>query len=99
MRDRIGQNWILLRGLTREAAHWGDFIPLLESAFPNARLPLLDLPGTGRYYRNLTPLTVEGITERVRAEALRRGALERPATVLALSLGGMVAWHWMLTYP
>ncbi|MGR8979560.1 MAG: alpha/beta fold hydrolase [Gammaproteobacteria bacterium] len=99
MRDEIGQHWILLRGLTRELAHWGDFIPLLARAFPNSRITLLDLPGAGRHYRDITPAAVNGIADRVRAEALKQGSLARPATILALSLGGMVAWEWMRRYP
>ena len=51
MNKALGQNWILLRGLARESAHWGDFIPLLQSTFPDAQLTLLDLPGTGRFHQ------------------------------------------------
>ena len=99
MNNDIGQNWILLRGLTRESAHWGEFVPLLQSAFPNARITLPDLPGTGQYFREPSPDTIRGITDRVRAEAVAQGAINQPATILALSLGGMVAWDWMQTYP
>lgn len=99
MNKKLGQNWILLRGLVRESAHWGDFQPLLQSAFPDSQITLLDLPGTGRYFRETSPATIRGITERVRAVALEQGAVNRPATILALSLGGMVAWEWMQTCP
>lgn len=99
MSKRLGDNWILLRGLTRESAHWGDFIGTLQSAFPDATLTLLDLPGTGRHYKSASPDTIRAITDTVRAEAQALGATQQPATILALSLGAMVAWEWMRTYP
>ncbi|MGZ8189007.1 MAG: alpha/beta fold hydrolase [Methylosarcina sp.] len=99
MSKQLGENWILLRGLTRESAHWGDFVSTLQSAFPAATLTLLDLPGTGRNYKAASPDTIRAITDKVRADAMEQGALRQPATILALSLGAMVAWEWMLTYP
>ena len=92
----IGENWLLLRGLSRESAHWGDFLPLLQTQFPTARIHTLDLPGTGRRHLETSPCTLPEITRAVRAEALSAGLLDQPLTVLALSLGGMVAWDWML---
>ncbi len=99
MGNSLGQNWILLRGLTREAEHWGDFVPLLRSTFPNAQVTLLDLPGAGRFYNETSPKTVTGIMEKVRSFALDQGLIQQPVTLLALSLGAMLAWEWMLTYP
>lgn len=99
MSKQLGQNWILLRGLTRESAHWGDFVPLLQTAFPTATITALDLPGTGRHYRDASPDTISAITDKARAEAYAQGFLQQPATILALSLGAMVAWEWMKTYP
>lgn len=92
-------NFILLRGLTRESAHWGDFVPRLQAAFPNAKLTLLDLPGAGPYFRETSPNSVKGILEKVRAQAIEHGALATPAMLVAVSLGGMVAWEWLLNYP
>ncbi|MGZ5621265.1 MAG: alpha/beta fold hydrolase [Methylobacter sp.] len=99
MNKALGQNWILLRGLTRESEHWGDFVPLLQSAFPDARITLLDLPGTGCFYRETSPSTIKAITDSVRRHALDQGLLQQPVTILALSLGAMVAWEWMRSYP
>jgi len=94
-----GQHWLLLRGLARESAHWGDFIPLLQAAFPTATITTLDLPGTGCWYQGASPATIAEIVEIVRQQALKQGVLEQPITLLALSLGGMVAWEWMQRYP
>src|SRR5690554_7405102 len=35
-------HWILLRGLTRERAHWGDFPERLRAAFPDQHFHLVD---------------------------------------------------------
>ena len=99
MNNVLGNNWILLRGLARESAHWGAFVPLLQAAFPNAQITLLDLPGTGRFYRNASPGTIQAITDNVRNQALAQGLIQQPVTLLALSLGAMVAWEWMRRYP
>ena len=99
MNKNLGQNWILLRGLARESAHWGAFVPLLQSTFPNAQITLLDLPGTGCFHRETSPNTIKAITDEVRRHALDNGVIEQPVTILALSLGAMVAWEWMHSYP
>ncbi len=99
MKSSPGQNWLLLRGLARESAHWGDFIPQLQAAFPDATITLLDLPGTGRFYKEVSPRSIKAITETVRRQAFDMGCLQQPVTILAISLGAMVAWEWMRNYP
>ncbi|MDD5462181.1 MAG: alpha/beta hydrolase [Methylococcales bacterium] len=97
MPEQSAHHFILLRGLTRESAHWGNFIPQLQAAFPNAKLSPLDLPGAGSYFHKDSPNTIPGILEQVRAQAY--GVLTGPATLIGMSLGGMIAWEWMLRYP
>ncbi|MGZ5077910.1 MAG: alpha/beta fold hydrolase, partial [Methylobacter sp.] len=99
MDKALGQNWILLRGLARESGHWGAFVPLLRSAFPDAQITTLDLPGTGCFYRETSPCTIKAITDSVRRDAVNKGVMQKPVTILALSLGAMVAWEWMRSYP
>ncbi len=99
MNKALGQNWILLRGLARESAHWGAFVPLLQSTFPDAQITLLDLPGTGCFHQETSPTTIKAITDQVRHHAFDHGLIQQPVTILALSLGAMVAWEWMLSYP
>jgi pimeloyl-ACP methyl ester carboxylesterase len=94
-----GQNWILIRGLARESAHWGDFVPLLQAAFPDAKITLLDLPGAGCFYQENSPNNIPAITAYVRQQAFNKDLLKQPVTLLALSLGAMVAWEWMQKYP
>jgi len=71
----------------------------LQQAFPQSTVSTIDLPGTGRYYREPSPDSIETITEQVRRQALADGLLAKPVTLLALSLGGMVAWEWLQNYP
>ncbi|MEY3288959.1 MAG: hypothetical protein RLZZ419_1201 [Pseudomonadota bacterium] len=99
MNSNVGHNWILLRGLARESAHWGDFISILKATFPEADVTTLDLPGTGCFYKEVSPTTIKAITDKVRGQALAQGYLQQPVTLLAVSLGAMVAWEWMRSYP
>lgn len=99
MNNTLGSNWLLLRGLSRETAHWGEFIALMQTAFPGASITTLDLPGTGRFHRETSPSDIASITQSARRQATERNLLRRPATLLALSLGGMVAWEWLSQYP
>lgn len=95
----MNHNFILLRGLTRESAHWGSFVPELSAAFPEASIDLLDLPGAGNRYREVSPASIAGISTAVRTQATESGLLERPVVLVAISLGGMVAWEWLQTHP
>jgi len=92
-------NWLLLRGLSREAGHWGEFVEQLQTALPNAHIHKVDLPGTGRYYQQQSPCTIGEISRFVRLRAQEQGLLQTPINLLALSLGGMVAWDWLSHYP
>lgn len=92
-------NWLLLRGLTREKAHWGTFKTQLENAFPESRVEALDLPGTGIFYKDKSPNSIPEITNKVREHAQQQGLLDSPVNLLAVSLGGMVALDWMQTKP
>lgn len=90
--------WVLLRGLTREAAHWGDFARRLQAVEPGGRVFTPDLPGAGAAHSQPAPLQVGAMVEHVR-QALRTAGAEAPYRVLGLSLGGMVAAQWALSRP
>lgn len=90
--------WVLLRGLTREAAHWGGFPAVLQRALPGAQLHLLDLPGNGVRHRERSPASVDAMVADVRQQLLQRG-IRTPVRVLALSLGAMVAAQWAHSAP
>jgi pimeloyl-ACP methyl ester carboxylesterase len=99
MKNKPGQNWLLLRGLCREAGHWGHFIQQLQTAFPSAQIHTLDLPGTGQFYQQPSPGQIAEICDFVRQQAQQHGLLQQPLSLLALSLGGMVGWEWLTKYP
>ncbi|MES2283088.1 MAG: alpha/beta hydrolase [Pseudomonadota bacterium] len=89
--------WILLRGLTREARHWGAFTSLLAERNGEEVLRL-DLPGSGEFAAAPSPASVAGIVDFLRAQ-LQAKKLQGPHKLLALSLGGMVATGWAQRYP
>jgi len=92
--------WILLRGLTREARHWGAFAERLRGmggAFAD-RVTLIDLPGNGAERMQKAPLDVRAMTAFVRARAADRGVAP-PYRLIAMSLGGMVATEWAQRHP
>lgn len=89
-------DWVLLRGLTRESRHWGDFPANLESAL-GARVHCMDLPGNGRLNRMPSPFSVEGMADWCH-QAIQKADMSRPCNVLAMSLGAMVAVAWADRY-
>ena len=90
--------WVLLRGLMREARHWGRFPAQLQQAFPAATIITPDLPGNGRLWRERSPTRIEDMVEHCRA-TLRGLGHTPPYHLLALSLGGMVAKCWSEAHP
>jgi pimeloyl-ACP methyl ester carboxylesterase len=90
--------WLLLRGLTREARHWGSFPQRLRAALPGAAVIALDLPGNGRLNGQVSPMSVAAMVQALRDDLPRRG-IEPPLHLLAMSLGGMVAIDWAMRHP
>jgi pimeloyl-ACP methyl ester carboxylesterase len=85
--------WIMLRGLTRESRHWGEFPRRLGESLGGAPVTCLDLPGNGRLNRLDSPHSVEAMADYCHAELASRG-IATPCRVLAMSLGAMVAVAW-----
>jgi pimeloyl-ACP methyl ester carboxylesterase len=94
--------WVFLRGLTREARHWGDFPDRFRAAFAGApgevHIVTPDLPGNGRRHAESSPSRVEAMMEACRHE-LRQSGRPPPYHLLAFSLGGMVAVAWAVRHP
>ncbi|MFO0728237.1 MAG: alpha/beta fold hydrolase [Myxococcota bacterium] len=89
--------WLLLRGLAREARHWGRFTQLLSEKL-TATVDTLDIVGVGTELGRAVPLTIPEITDDLRARYLALGR-EGEAGLLAISLGGMIAMDWCHRYP
>ncbi len=92
------ETWILLRGLTREAAHWGDFVADLRRAMPAVDVVTLDLPGAGARLADRWPDRVVDAMELVRAQANARAPGGR-RYVFGVSLGGMLTMAWAARHP
>jgi pimeloyl-ACP methyl ester carboxylesterase len=90
--------WVLLRGLTREAGHWGPFLGEMQQALPAANVVPVDLPGAGALCQQRCPLHVPAMVDACRVQLVARG-LAPPYRVLGLSLGGMVASAWASRWP
>lgn len=91
-------SWVLMRGLTREARHWGSFHGQFSSALGTEAPVLLDLPGNGVFHKQRSAASVRAMVEFARAR-LRDQGLQPPWRLLAMSLGGMVATDWAQRYP
>lgn len=88
-------HFVLLRGLWREARHWGEFPGHLQQRFPNALISTPDIPGNGLRNQEISPDTIGGITDALRQQV----NLSQPVRLVALSMGGMIAIDWMMRYP
>ncbi|HMN69477.1 MAG TPA: alpha/beta hydrolase [Bdellovibrionales bacterium] len=91
--------WIFLRGLAREAGHWGGFVEQFARAFPNDEMLPIDLPGTGEFRDQMSPRSIQEIFTFVRAAAVQRARSQGQFKLVAVSLGGMVAQQWLQARP
>ncbi len=89
--------WVLLRGLTREAGHWGALPALLAARLPGVRVLTIDLPGAGTRHAQRSPLSIRATMEDCRAQLHALGLTR--CHLLAMSLGAMVAVEWAHRYP
>ena len=90
--------WILLRGLTRESGHWGEFTSQFAHIATDSQVIPLDLPGNGQFHQQSSPLSVRDMVEHCRAQLLAR-RVAPPYGIVAMSLGAMVAVDWSRSYP
>jgi len=88
-------HFILIRGLLREARHWGGFPRCLLQNFPGACIETPDIPGSGQLHHLTSPASIMEITDVLRQQVIEREKL----TLIAISMGGMIAIDWMTRYP
>lgn len=91
-------NIVLLRGLVREQRHWGGFKNLVEKTFPEAKVLVLDIPGTGQRHHELSPTNFDQMIAKIRSEYISKKT-SGPTTIIAQSLGGMLAKRWSELHP
>ncbi|MFZ1852035.1 MAG: alpha/beta hydrolase [Nitrosomonas sp.] len=89
------KHFVLIRGLLREARHWGIFTEYLQQQFPDAVVTTPDIPGNGRYHQLTSPASIASMAEALREQIPR----DQSAVLIGLSMGGMVAIDWMSRYP
>ncbi|MCB0408542.1 MAG: alpha/beta fold hydrolase [Bdellovibrionales bacterium] len=93
-------DFVLLRGLAREAGHWGNFVDRVESQDFCQSAYALDLPGMGRFHKISSPLSVGEMAEFIMAEIEQLPRNPRaPLVLLSVSLGSMVAIELAHRYP
>jgi pimeloyl-ACP methyl ester carboxylesterase len=90
--------WVLLRGLTRETRHWGNFGDRLSARLDGARVVAIDLPGNGLLNGERSPSDVGAMVQACRTQLARQG-VPGPWSLLAMSLGAMVALRWSHACP
>lgn len=89
--------WVLLRGLSRAAGHWGA-LPRQLAAATGRPVHCIDLPGNGAEAALRSPLDVRSMAEHARLRLRQRG-VEEPVHIVGLSMGGMVAAEWASAWP
>lgn len=90
----------LIIGLTKEGAHWDDhFIENLKKKFNTEDVITVDLPGSGRFQDQKSPLSMAGIVNETRKNYLDSFQGDRHNILVSVSLGGMVATEWIKHYP
>ncbi|WP_194814662.1 alpha/beta fold hydrolase [Nocardia sp. XZ_19_385] len=89
--------WLLIRGLTRDARHWGDF-PEKFAAAMNTEVHTIDPPGFGSQHHRTSPARIAAITDDIRARFGELRGAEK-WSIMGISLGGMVTLDWIARYP
>jgi pimeloyl-[acyl-carrier protein] methyl ester esterase len=96
-------NLLLLRGLIRDHRTWGDFPDRLKAHAPRMKPYYLDLPGVGTENHRPSPTSIPAIRIEVAKrfhEKIARGEFPSgPWSLLAMSMGGMIALDWVDAEP
>lgn len=85
------EQFVLIRGLLREQRHWGEFVQLLQKAFPTSKILTLDIPGNGSLNHLTSGRSIAGLTDALRRQIKPNIKLN----LIAISMGAMIAIDWM----
>lgn len=91
------RQWVIIRGLGREAGHNREFLEKLKKADPTAEVKCVDLPGAGAFYKLSSPMSIESIAEFLYLELKKDVVDER--YIISVSLGAMVVTALLRSYP
>lgn len=93
--------WLLIGPMGRECASWGEAPQVLrmhiEAVQPGGSLWPLDLPGTGRLWRQASPSRISGVVEELRRRVAQDGHTG-PFGLIASSWASCVATEWARQY-
>jgi len=88
----------LIIGLTRESRHWSEqFVQECENVFKPFSIHFIDLPGTGKLSSENSPWSISDIVDQAKKHTFFNPKNKK--LLVAISLGGMVAWNWVGRYP
>ncbi|MEC8105025.1 MAG: alpha/beta hydrolase [Pseudomonadota bacterium] len=85
---------VFLRGLIRSRFHWLDFPQRFSDRY---RVLTPELAGNGFRYNEPTPVSIREMMEDVRRQV--RSQTEQPISIVAVSMGAMIASEWARCYP
>lgn len=90
---------MLIRGLSRQQLHWGDFPEHLK-ALSGSDVLFEDLPGFGQRYQETSPSRIEDIAAEVAPSIFSKEHLHKgKINLVGISMGGMVALALANLYP
>ena len=89
---------LLIRGLSREQRHWGEFRPLLAARLSNPVLSA-DFSGCGQLYQQRSACSIQALCQSVRGQVQQAPEFSGRLHLVAISLGGMLAADWATRYP
>lgn len=93
----IPKKWILLRGLVRSQFHWKNFGETLKERLQLDEVQTLELPGNGFLSQKTTPTDILETIAQLRSQLnFDRGP---SFGIIGISLGGMLATQWALSFP
>jgi surfactin synthase thioesterase subunit len=82
-------DFLLIRGLARESAHWGGFKETLEAQDFVGQVMAIDLPGAGHFCKLTSPITIGENAEFLISQLPEK--TKNPLCIVSISLGSMVA--------
>lgn len=90
---------MLIRGLSRQQLHWGEFPERLR-ALSGGEIVFEDLPGFGSRYQEASPRRIEEIADEVAPVIFaKKNLVAGKVNLVGISMGGMVALCLAQRYP